>query len=210
MSKKKRSEPVDENINKQTQSTDNKINNESASTNSNQQQESGPTPAGETPPDNVCGDIDKPSEKEVILQEKLAEMQDKYIRLSAEFDNFRKRTLKEKMDLSKYAGEDVLIKTLPLVDDFERALDAMEKSSDEEALKTGVALIYNKFQAFLSQSGVNEIEALNCPFNFDIHDAVAKVAVEETDKKGKIIDVIQKGYFLKDKVIRHSKVVVGE
>ena len=210
MSKKKRSEPVDENINKQTQSTDNKIDNESASTNSNQQQKSGPTPAGETPPDNVCGDIDKPSEKEVVLQEKLAEMQDKYIRLSAEFDNFRKRTLKEKMDLSKYAGEEVLIKTLPLVDDFERALDAMEKSSDEEALKTGVALIYNKFQAFLSQSGVKEIESLNCPFNFDIHDAVAKVAVEETDKKGKIIDVIQKGYFLKDKVIRHSKVVVGE
>ena len=210
MSKKKRSEPVDENINKQTQSTDNKIDNESASTNSNQQQKSGPTPAGETPQDNVCGDIDKPSEKEVVLQEKLAEMQDKYIRLSAEFDNFRKRTLKEKMDLSKYAGEEVLIKTLPLVDDFERALDAMEKSSDEEALKTGVALIYNKFQAFLSQSGVKEIESLNCPFNFDIHDAVAKVAVEETDKKGKIIDVIQKGYFLKDKVIRHSKVVVGE
>ena len=144
------------------------------------------------------------------FEEKLAVMQDKYIRLSAEFDNYRKRTLREKMELSKYAREDLLLKILPVMDDFERAISHLETTTDCSAMKDGIDLIYGKFNEFLKQSGVREIEALNCPFNFELHDAVAKIAVTDEDKKGKIVDVIQKGYYLQDKIIRHSKVVVGE
>ena len=143
-------------------------------------------------------------------EEKLAEMQDKYIRLSAEFDNYRKRTLREKMDLSKYAGEKLLLDIIPLMDDFERALKHLDITTDCVALKDGIEIIYGKFSDFLKQSGIKEIEALNSSFNVDLHDAVAKVPVEEADKKGKVVDVLLKGYYLQDKVLRHSKVVVGE
>jgi molecular chaperone GrpE len=156
------------------------------------------------------GSSDKVVTRERELEEKLAEMQDKYLRLSAEFDNYRKRTLREKMELSKYASEDMLLKLLPVMDDFDRAVSNIESSSDYIAMKNGIDLIYVKFNDFLKQNGVREIDSLNCPFDVDLHDAVAKLAVEEEDKKGKIIDVIQKGYYLQDKVIRHSKVVVGE
>lgn len=141
---------------------------------------------------------------------KLAEMQDKYIRLSAEFDNYRKRTLKEKMELSKYASEDLLLRIIPFMDDFERALKHMEEATDCAAMKSGIDLIYLKFSEFLKQNGIKEVEAMNCDFNVDVHEAVAKVPVEEQEKKGKIVDVVLKGYFLQDKVIRFSKVVVGE
>jgi molecular chaperone GrpE len=141
---------------------------------------------------------------------KLAEMQDKYIRLSAEFDNYRKRTLREKMDLSKYAGENLLLKIIPLMDDFERALKHMDDGTDSAAMKNGIDLIYGKFNEFLKQNGVTEIEALNNSFNVDIHEAVAKVPAVEDDKKGKVVDVLEKGYYLQDKVLRFSKVVVGE
>ena len=144
------------------------------------------------------------------VEEKLAEMQDKYIRLSAEFDNYRKRTLREKMDLTKYAAENLLLKILPVMDDFDRALSVMDSASDREAMKSGFDLIYGKFTEFLKQNGLREIESLNCDFSVDLHDAVAKTPVPEEDKKGKIVDVILKGYYLQDKVIRHSKVVVGE
>jgi molecular chaperone GrpE len=143
-------------------------------------------------------------------EEKLAEMQDKYIRLSAEFDNYRKRTLREKMDLSKYAGEKLLLDIIPLMDDFERALKHLDITTDCVALKDGIEIIYGKFSDFLKQNGIKEIEALNSSFNVDLHDAVAKVPVEEADKKGKVVDVLLKGYYLQDKVLRHSKVVVGE
>jgi len=143
-------------------------------------------------------------------EEKLAEMQDRYIRLSAEFDNYRKRTLREKMDLSKFAGENLLLGIIPIIDDFERALAHIDASTDFVAVKDGIGLIYGKFTDFLKQNGVKEIESLNCNFNVDVHEAVAKVPVEEADKKGKVIDVLQKGYYLQDKVLRFSKVVVGE
>lgn len=144
------------------------------------------------------------------IEEKLAEMQDKYIRLSAEFDNYRKRTLREKMELSKYAGENLMLKIIPLMDDFERALKHMEAVTDSVAMKNGIDLIYSKFSEFLEQNGIKEIESLNRNFNVDLHEAVAKVPVEEDDKKGKVVDVVLKGYFLQDKVLRFSKVVVGE
>jgi molecular chaperone GrpE len=143
-------------------------------------------------------------------EEKLAEMQDKYLRLSAEFDNYRKRTLREKMDMSKYAGENLLLKIIPVMDDFERALSHMDSSTDSQAMKEGIDLIYQKLSEFLKQNGIREIESLNGNFDVDIQEAVAKVPVNDEDKKGKVIDVIQKGYFLQDKVLRFAKVVVGE
>jgi molecular chaperone GrpE len=153
---------------------------------------------------------DKVVPEERKFEEKLAEMQDKYLRLSAEFDNYRKRTLREKMEISNYAGEDLLLKILPIMDDFERALRHMETTIECIALKEGIDLIYGKLTDFLIQQGVKEIESVNTSFNVDLHDAVAKIPVEEEDKKGKIVDVLLKGYYLQDKVIRHSKVVVGE
>lgn len=143
-------------------------------------------------------------------EEKLAEIQDKYIRLSAEFDNYRKRTLREKMELSKYATEDLLLKIIPLMDDFDRALAHMETATDIVAMKDGIDLIYSKFSDFLKQNGIREIESMNTGFNVDLHDAIAKIPVQEEEKKGKVIDVVQKGYYIYDKILRHSKVVVGE
>ena len=143
-------------------------------------------------------------------EEKLAEMQDKYIRLSAEFDNYRKRTLREKMDLSKYAAEDLFRNIIPLMDDFDRALAHMDTATDCEAMKDGIDLIYSKFSEFLKQNGIKEIESLNFDFNVDLHEAIAKIPVQEEEKKGKVVDVVQKGYYIYDKVLRHSKVVVGE
>jgi molecular chaperone GrpE len=144
------------------------------------------------------------------IEEKLAEMQDKYLRLSAEFDNYRKRTLKEKMELSKYAEENILAKIIPLMDDFDRAIQHIDTAADDEAMKNGLNLIYVKFNEFLKQNGVTEIEALNSDFNVELHDAVAKAPVDDESKKGKIVDVILKGYYLRDKILRHAKVVVGE
>jgi molecular chaperone GrpE len=143
-------------------------------------------------------------------EEKLAEMQDRYVRLSAEFDNYRKRTLREKMELSKYATEELLLKIIPLMDDFDRALAHMDTATDIVAMKDGIDLIYNKFSEFLKQNGIKEIESMNSGFNVDLHDAIAKVPVQEEEQKGRVIDVVQKGYYIYDKVLRHSKVVVGE
>jgi molecular chaperone GrpE len=129
-------------------------------------------------PSVECTEINKEiydkvvSEKEQLM-EKLAEMQDKYIRLSAEYDNYRKRTLREKIDLSKHAGEEFFLKILPVMDDFERALAHLEQSNDFKSLKEGIELIYIKFTEFFKQSGVKEIDALNVPFDFELHDAVA-------------------------------------
>lgn len=153
---------------------------------------------------------DKVVKDEKSFEEKLAEMQDKYLRLSAEFDNYRKRTLREKMELAKYASEDILLNIIPVMDDFERALSNMENSADCAAVKSGIDLIYGKFTDFLRQNGISEIESMKLPFNVDLHDAVAKTPVEDENMKGKIIDVVKKGYYLKDKIIRHAKVVVGE
>jgi molecular chaperone GrpE len=157
-----------------------------------------------------AGAADKVVPEERPVEEKLAEMQDKYIRLSAEFDNYRKRTLREKMELSKYAGENLLLKIIPIMDDFDRALKHMDTATDCAAMKNGIDLIYGKFSEFLKQNEIKEIESLNSNFNVDLHEAVAKVPVGEDDKKGKVVDVVLKGYYLQDKVLRFSKVVVGE
>ncbi|MCU0455091.1 MAG: nucleotide exchange factor GrpE [Bacteroidales bacterium] len=153
---------------------------------------------------------DKVVKEEMSPEEKLAEMQDKYLRLSAEFDNYRKRTLREKMDLVKYASEDILVKILPVMDDFERAIATMDNSTDCGSIKSGIELIYGKFTEFLRQNGIKEIESLGKPFDVDLHDAVAKAPAMEETGKGMIIDVVKKGYYLQEKVIRHAQVVVGE
>ena len=140
----------------------------------------------------------------------IAEWRDKYVRLSAEFDNYRKRTLKEKMDLMSSAGEDVIKSLLPVMDDLERALAATEKASHVAAVREGVVLISNKLRDTLRGRGLAEIEAVGQELDTDFHEAVAKIPAQDETQKGRIIDVVQKGYKLNDKVIRHSKVVVGE
>lgn len=144
------------------------------------------------------------------LNEKYAELADKNLRLMAEFDNYRKRTLKEKMDLISTAGEKILVDILPFTDDFERAVKAMENSEDIQAVKEGVILIQNKFLAFLQSKGVKEIPTENETFNVDLHEAVTTFPAPSEEQKGKIIDCVAKGYTLNDKVIRFPKVVVGE
>ena len=139
----------------------------------------------------------------------LAEWQDKFIRLQAEFDNYRKRTLKEKMDLVQTGGRDVLLAMLPVRDDVQRAVDAMQKSDDIEALRAGVMLISQKFTDTLRQKGVTEIDVKGKEFDADLCEAVAKFAAGE-EMQGKVVDIVQTGYMLGDKVLRFAKVVVGE
>ncbi len=155
----------------------------------------------------------KKDKNEVLLQElgeKLAEITDKHLRLQAEFDNFRKRTMKEKADLIKSGGESVLINILPVVDDFERALNSLKDVPDEDAGKKGTQLIYNKFSEFLKQNNIREINAVNQDFDVDLHEAITKIPAPDEKLKGKVVDVVQKGYTLNDKVIRFAKVVIGE
>ena len=156
------------------------------------------------------GSTAKETIKEESAEVKLAELQDRYLRLSAEFDNYRKRTLREKIELTKHAGENILKSIVPVMDDFERALKSMDSSGDCVAMKAGIDLIYNKFRDFLTQNGLKEIEALHCQFNVDLHEAVTKIPVEDENLKGKVVEVLQKGYYLHDKVLRFAKVVVGE
>jgi molecular chaperone GrpE len=142
--------------------------------------------------------------------EKMKELHDKYIRLSAEFDNYRKRTLKEKMDLTRSAGEQLILNLLPVIDDFERGIKNMNDSKELNAIKEGMILIYNKFRDFLNQNGVKEIDAVEKDFNLDLHEAITKIPAPNDELKGKVVDVVEKGYTLNEKVIRFSKVVVGE
>ncbi len=143
------------------------------------------------------------------LESVLAEWQDKYLRLQAEFDNYRKRTIREKMELVETGGRDVLLAMLPVRDDVQRAVAAMEKSDDIEALRAGVQLIAQKFTEALRQKGVTEIEVRDKEFDAELCEAVARFAAGE-EKKGKVIDVVQTGYRLGERVLRFAKVVVGE
>ena len=153
---------------------------------------------------------DKIANEIAELTQKCSDLNDKNLRLMAEFDNYRKRTLKERSDLIKTAGENILSSMLPLVDDFERALKAMETAEDVVAVKEGVNLIYGKFIAFLLQNGVKAIPTENEVFDTDLHEAITTFSAPSEDMKGKIIDCVSKGYTLNEKVIRFSKVVVGE
>jgi molecular chaperone GrpE len=162
----------------------------------------------------VSEEIDEKEEeeakKEPTLEEILAELQDRYLRLSAEYDNFRKRTLKEKIDLQKSANENLLNSLLPVADDFDRAIQVVDEAKEIKAVKEGFNLISGKFNAFLSQQGVKEIEAVKKDFDTDLHEAITKIPAPSKKMKGKVVDVVQKGYLLNEKVLRFAKVVIGE
>ncbi len=151
-----------------------------------------------------------PVDKLEALQQKHDELYDSYLRLQAENDNFRKRTLKEKAELIKSGGERVLLETIALVDDFERALDSLHKTDDREALLEGMDLIYVKFVNFLKKHGVKQMEAIGQPFNGDRFEAVTTIPVSDESQKGLVVDCIQKGYEMNEKIIRYPKVIVGE
>lgn len=150
-----------------------------------------------------------PQEDVAALRARIVELEDKNLRLMAEFDNYRRRTNKEKLDLMETAGEKIFTEMLSLIDDFERANSAMQKTEDVKSLREGVDLIYQKFINFLGKHDVHAIETHNADFNTDEHEAITTFAAGE-DKKGKVVDCTQKGYKLGDKVIRFAKVVVGE
>lgn len=171
--------------------------------------------------ETVGQEVSQESEAPLTEEEKLAqelekaneqieEQKDKYLRLSAEFDNYRKRTMKEKAELILNGGEKSISSILPIVDDFERALKNMETATDVTAVKEGVELIYNKFMSVLGQNGVKVIETKEQPLDTDYHEAIAVIPAPNEALKGKILDCVQTGYILNDKVIRHAKVVVGE
>ena len=164
--------------------------------------------------DNLADDEDLLSEESVDelkeLQDKYAELNNNFLRLHAEFDNYRKRTLKEKMEIIKTGGENVLSGLITLVDDFDRALHTVQLAHDKAAIVEGMELIYTKFVSFLNQNGVKEIEAIGQPFDADKFEAITTVPAQDESQKDMVVDCIQKGYILNDKVLRFPKVIVGK
>ncbi|MEE1175751.1 MAG: nucleotide exchange factor GrpE [Paludibacteraceae bacterium] len=152
--------------------------------------------------------VDEKDAKIAELEAQVAAQKDQYLRLYAEFDNYKKRTLKEKAELIQTAGKNVLEQMLPLIDDVERAMVSVQNADSVEGVKEGIDLIYNKFVKFLDSNNVKEIETVGLPFNTDFHEAVAQVPMGE-DKKGVVIDCTQKGYIMGEKVVRFAKVVIG-
>ena len=181
-----------------TQATPNECDEETVGQETSQENE-----APLTEEEKLAQELDKANEQ-------IEEQKDKYLRLSAEFDNYRKRTMKEKAELILNGGEKSISSILPIVDDFERALKNMETATDVAAVKEGVELIYNKFMSVLGQNGVKVIETKEQPLDTDYHEAIAVIPAPNEALKGKILDCVQTGYILNDKVIRHAKVVVGE
>lgn len=144
-----------------------------------------------------------------MLKEELALANDKYLRLYAEFDNFRRRTIKEREEARKMEGKDLIVSLLPVLDDFERALKAMENATDVAPIKEGVTLVQQKLKNTLSQKGLKAMETKGTPFDPELQEAITNIPAPSEDLKGKVIDEMEKGYFLNDKVIRFAKVIVG-
>lgn len=144
------------------------------------------------------------------LQVELQETKDKYLRLVAEFDNFRRRNAKERIELSKTAGKEVVEALLVVLDDTDRAAKQLEKSTDITVIKEGVSLVFNKLRNVLQQKGLKAMDAVNQPFDADLHEAITEIPAPNPDMVGKVIDVVEPGYYLNDKLIRHAKVVVGK
>lgn len=191
---------MNQNEKKENASKNENMNNEEAT---NLQDEQANAAEQMTDSDNVSDELED-------MRKKYNELNDSHLRLMAEFDNYRKRTMREKADLVKTGGEGALKNLLPIIDDFERALQNIRTAEDVEAVKEGVDLIFSKFMGYLSQQGVKAIEAVGKPFNTEEFEAIATIPAPEPDMKGKILDCVQTGYTLFDKVIRHAKVVVGE
>ena len=162
------------------------------------------TEALETTPATVS------AEEYEALQTKFNDLNDSHLRLMAEFDNYRKRSMREKADLLKSASEGIMVDILPLIDDFERGINATENVSDVSAVREGILLIYEKFINFLAQNGVKPIDTNEQPFDTEYHEAITTISAPNEEMKGKVMDCVQKGYTLNDKVIRFAKVVVGQ
>ncbi len=155
-------------------------------------------------------DLHDERSKEEQLEAQVADLNDRFLRLYSEFDNYRKRTLKEKIEQSKFASAEVITKLLPVLDDFERAIKAFDTTGDaDHALKEGVVLIFNKFLSTLTQQGLEQMQTVGEPFDTDFHEAITNIPAVDPEMKGKIIDEIEKGYLLGGKVIRYARVVVG-
>jgi molecular chaperone GrpE len=172
----------------------------------NKQEEVNPTPETETSENLET----KNESSEPSAEEKINELNERYLRLYSEFDNFRKRTQREKSDIIKSAGADIVKSILPVFDDLERAIKANETANDLEVVKEGFKLIHHKFSQILTSKGLKSIEVMGAEFNPDVAEAIANIPVEEAEKKGKVIDVVENGYTLNDTVIRFAKVVVGQ
>ena len=190
-------------------SSENSSNNLSSDSEANASSKEGET-AESSSNNNSQQQIQELMKKIEALQQELNELNDKHIRLLAEFDNFRKRTRKEKEDLIKYAGEDIWKKILPVLDDFERAIKENQNTNDIDVVKKGFELIYNKFKHITTQNNLMAIDSMHKEFNADTMEAVAKVPAPSEEMKGKVIDELEKAYQLNDKLIRPAKVVVGE
>ena len=162
-------------------------------------------PVEETTTETVVENTNEP----INFEAKIAELNDKYLRLYSEFDNYRKRTIKEKSDIIRSAGEDVFKAIIPTIDDFERAIKANENVTEVEPIKEGVALIYHKLKLACTQKGLEPIESIGKPFDVDLMESITNIPAPSEDMKGKVIDEVEKGYKLGDKVIRFAKVVVG-
>ncbi|MDB5261630.1 MAG: molecular chaperone GrpE [Adhaeribacter sp.] len=143
------------------------------------------------------------------LEEELTEMKDKYLRLYSEFDNYKRRTSKERLDLLKTANQEMVVALLPVIDDFERARQSMQQAQDVTAVKEGVDLIFNKMFSILQQKGLKPMETVGEAFDADIHEAITQIPAPDESQKGKVIDEVEKGYYLHDKVVRFAKVVIG-
>jgi molecular chaperone GrpE len=155
-------------------------------------------------------DLEEPeiSESEKLGAE-LAEARDKYVRLYAEFDNYKRRTTKERIDLLQSAGKDILVELLPVLDDFERAVKSMDTATDIVAVKEGVSLVHHKLKNILQQKGLKEMQSIGQSFDADVHEAITNIPAPSDNLKGKVVDELEKGYYLNDKVLRFAKVVVG-
>lgn len=154
-------------------------------------------------------EVEQPSREEE-LEQQLAAMNDKFLRLYAEFDNYRRRTAKQQIEMQRNAGADTIKAVLPVLDDFDRAIESNQGIEDPETLKVGFSLIYNKLKGILEKSGLKEIDAKGTPFDTDLHEAITNIPAPSEDLKGKVVDVVEKGYYLNDQVLRFSKVVVGQ
>ena len=201
MSTKNNQSPEEEVLkNQATEATEETQQNESAE---DQQNESEAQPEELSAEDKLAKELEE-------VKAALEEQKDKYFRLAAEFDNYRKRTLKEKAELIKNGGAKAIEAILPVLDDLERAMANMQKSDDVQAMYEGVELIYQKFLKNLGQEGLEKMNPIGTPFDTDFHEAIALVPAQEDDQKGKVLDCVQTGYKLHEKVIRHAKVVVAQ
>lgn len=161
-------------------------------------------------PETNTEDQTDAEQTEHVLEEEIQELRDKYLRLFAEFDNFKKRSLKEKIEMSKMAGQEVIRSLLPILDDFDRARKTALNPENKDSFSEGVDLVYHKLYSTLQQQGLKEMEIVDGEFDPELHDAITDIEVQDPKLKGKIIDVIEKGYLLNDKIIRHAKVIVGK